>query len=84
MDKKVTYGGQAVLEGVMIRGQLNASVAVRRPDGSIALHTFPLHSLFRGRLRTWPVVRGATVLIETLTLGTATPRPRFPFHRPPK
>lgn len=64
-----TYGGQAVLEGVMIRGQSNMSVAVRRPDGSIAVQCQPLNSLFTGRLRRIPLIRGVIALAETLTLG---------------
>ena len=64
-----TYGGQAVLEGVMIRGQRYACVAVRRPDGTIAFRTEPLNSLFTGRMRRLPVVRGVIVLAETLVLG---------------
>ena len=64
-----TYGGQAVLEGVMIRGQRYVSVAVRRPDGGIAIRCTPLNPLFTGRLRRLPMVRGVLVLIESLTLG---------------
>ena len=66
---KPTYGGQAVIEGVMIRGQRNASIAVRRPDGTIALKCDPLNSLYTGKLRRVPIVRGVIVLIETLGLG---------------
>ena len=66
---RATYGGQAVLEGVMIRGQRFACVAVRRPDGTIALKSDQLGALFTGRLRRVPVVRGVIVLAETLVLG---------------
>ncbi|MCH7624790.1 MAG: DUF1385 domain-containing protein [Chloroflexi bacterium] len=64
-----TYGGQAVIEGVMIRGRTNVSVAVRRPDGTIALQSRRLSPLFTGRLRQVPLVRGVIALIETLILG---------------
>ena len=64
-----TYGGQAVLEGVMIRGRDNMAVAVRRPDGTIAVQCQSLNSLFTGRLRSIPLLRGVIVLAETLTLG---------------
>lgn len=64
-----TYGGQAVLEGVMIRGQRNVGIAVRRPDGTIAHQSKPLSVLFSGRLRKFPIVRGVIVLLETLLLG---------------
>ena len=68
-DSKTTYGGQAVLEGVMIRGQRYACVAVRRPDGTIALKSDPLGQIFTGRLRRLPIMRGTIVLAETLVLG---------------
>ena len=69
MEDRPTYGGQAVLEGVMIRGQRHVSVAVRRPDGGIAIQCKPLSHLFTGRLRRLPLMRGVIVLIETLVLG---------------
>lgn len=69
MENKATYGGQAVIEGVMIRGQNHFSVAVRRPNGTIAFLMEPLSLLFTGRLRKLPLVRGVIVLIETLILG---------------
>ena len=64
-----TYGGQAVMEGVMIRGQRNASIAVRRPDGTVALRSDPLNTLYTGKLRRVPLLRGVLVLVETLSLG---------------
>ena len=69
MTEPVTYGGQAVLEGVMIRGRKHASVAVRRPDGSIAHTSIPLGGWLTGRMRRVPLVRGVLTLAETLTLG---------------
>jgi len=64
------YGGQAVMEGVMMRGRKSIAVAVRRPNGEISLTTQPLSSLYKGRARNWPFIRGIIVLIETLALGT--------------
>jgi uncharacterized protein YqhQ len=69
MEQQHTYGGQAVIEGVMIRGQDHVSVAVRRPDKSIAYQCQRLNPMFTGRLRRLFLVRGFIVLIETLTLG---------------
>ena len=69
MEQRHTYGGQAVLEGVMIRGQCHFSIAVRRPDGTIAHQSEQINLLFTGRLRRLPLIRGILVLIETLTLG---------------
>ena len=64
------YGGQAVMEGVMMRGKKSIAVAVRRPNGQISLTSQPLSSMYKGRARNWPLVRGIIVLIETLALGT--------------
>ena len=69
MEKRFHYGGQAVIEGVMMRGRKNVAIAVRRPDGEIVLSARELGSLYTGRPREWPLVRGAIVLVETLVLG---------------
>ena len=63
------YGGQAVIEGVMIRGRDSVAIAVRRPDGEITVSCRPLANIYRGRLRNIPLARGLIVLIETLVLG---------------
>ena len=64
------YGGQAVIEGVMVRGVRSCAVAVRRDDGTIANHYLPLLTWTAGRLRRIPLVRGILVLIETLVIGS--------------
>ena len=69
VSAKFNYGGQAVIEGVMIRGRRFVSLAVRRPSGDIALHSRGLSTLYTGRLRQLPFVRGVIVLAETLMLG---------------
>ena len=66
---RFAYGGQAVIEGVMIRGRQNLGLAIRGPDGKIHLHHEPLSTFYTGRIRRWPLVRGVIVLIETLVLG---------------
>ncbi len=63
------YGGQAVIEGVMIRGVRHYSLAVRRPDGDIFCTTEPVSSRFSGRMRRVPLLRGVLILAETLWLG---------------
>lgn len=65
-----TYGGQAVLEGVMMRGRRWASVAVRAPDGKIVIRSerLPVH-LYGGWVSKTPFVRGLTVLWDSLGLG---------------
>ena len=63
-------GGQAVLEGVMMRGKNSWGLAVRRASGDISCHSFPLVPLAQRypALKT-PVIRGVGVLVESLTLG---------------
>jgi uncharacterized protein YqhQ len=63
-------GGQAVIEGVMMRSPSRMAVAVRRPDASVAYLERPFVSITR-RVKPlgWPVVRGAVSLFETLYLG---------------
>ena len=66
------YGGQAVIEGVMMRGRKHMSTVVRRPNGELAIDTKPLPSLYSGKLRTVPFARGVIVLLEALVLGIKT------------
>jgi uncharacterized protein YqhQ len=67
--KKFSYGGQAVVEGVMMRGQKVMVTAVRRPGGGVAIDTQPLPAISTARIRKVPLVRGVIALIETLILG---------------
>jgi uncharacterized protein YqhQ len=63
-------GGQAVLEGVMMRGVSTWSVAVRKPDGEIEVTSEPVVSWAkRHRALRWPVVRGVVALAESLKIG---------------
>ena len=65
------YGGQALIEGVLMRGRDAIAVALRHPDGEIVYATERLDSGFHGtRWSKWPFVRGLVVLYETLILGT--------------
>jgi uncharacterized protein YqhQ len=65
-------GGQAVIEGVMMRSPSRVAVAVRRPGGAIALMEKPFASITRRhRLLGLPIVRGAVGLFETLAVGIA-------------
>jgi len=69
MAKPFYHGGQAVIEGVMMRGKENIAISVRRPDGKLQVIKQPLAEIFKGRLREIPLVRGVIVLIETMVLG---------------
>jgi len=63
-------GGQAVLEGVMMRGVTTWAVAVRRPDGEIEVTRETLEPWARRhRVLRWPVVRGIVALAESLKIG---------------
>jgi uncharacterized protein YqhQ len=70
MEKAFHYGGQAVMEGVMIRGKEGVAISVRQPNGELNTVRQPLASIYKGRLREMPLVRGIIVLVETLFLGT--------------
>ena len=64
-----SYGGQAVLEGVMIRGKDHFSVSVRNPSGQIITRTKPVPNLLSSKLKQIPLIRGVITLAETLVLG---------------
>jgi len=70
MEKSFHYGGQAVIEGVMIRGRQGVAISVRQPNGELNVVKQPLASIYKGRLREMPLVRGLIALVETLVLGT--------------
>ena len=70
MAKPFYYGGQAVIEGVMMRGKDKVAICVRRPDGKLELISQSLASIYKGRFREIPLLRGIIVLIESLVLGT--------------
>ncbi|HUG49335.1 MAG TPA: DUF1385 domain-containing protein [Candidatus Limnocylindria bacterium] len=68
---RVDFGGQALMEGVLMRGRNAIGVALRHPDGSIVGTQEPLNSiLHRSRFARAPFFRGLIVLYETLVVGT--------------
>jgi uncharacterized protein YqhQ len=68
-DRIITYGGQAVIEGVMMRGQKAYAIAMRAPDGSVAVHTEPLASVYSSGITKIPFLRGVILLWDALGLG---------------
>lgn len=70
MEKKFQYGGQAVIEGVMMRGPAAIAVAVRKPNGEITVEKEPnvLPSQKHKPLG-WPLIRGTVMLIDSLVIG---------------
>ncbi len=68
--KPFNYGGQAVIEGVMMRGSHMAAIAVRDPKGQIHLHTEPLNPrIYSGPIARTPFLRGLIMLWDALGLG---------------
>ncbi|HVL53455.1 MAG TPA: DUF1385 domain-containing protein [Vitreimonas sp.] len=71
MPPRHNYGGQALIEGVLMRGRDAIAVALRHPDGRIVYSTERLGSRFHGtRWAKLPFMRGLVVLYETLIVGT--------------
>jgi len=68
-DRIITYGGQAVMEGVMMRGQKACAIAMRAPDGEIKIHTEKLSSIYQSKIAKIPFVRGSILLWDALGLG---------------
>ena len=68
-DKIITYGGQAVIEGVMMRGQKAVAIAMRAPDGKIVIHKENLGSVYRSRITKIPFLRGVILIWDALGLG---------------
>ena len=67
--KKTNIGGQALIEGVMMKGPHKMATAVRKPDGEIALKTSELSTKFKNRLFKLPLIRGSFMLIESMISG---------------
>src|SRR5262245_49394858 len=68
-DKIITYGGQAVIEGVMMRGRKALAIAMRAPDGQIVIHKENLGTVYRSRISKIPFLRGIILLWDALGLG---------------
>src|SRR5205823_6589755 len=65
-----SYGGQAVLEGVMMRGANRVAIAVRNPKGEIVVHEEQLNPLiYQGPISQMPFVRGLLTLWDALGIG---------------
>src|SRR5690554_42670 len=68
--RNTTVGGQAVIEGVMMRGLNGIATAVRNPEGVIVVnhdHSVPLSQKYR--ILRWPLVRGAVALVDSMKIG---------------
>ncbi len=69
-DKKTSIGGQALIEGIMMRGPHKTVMAVRLPDGSITTEPLEFNSVTKKyKILGLPIIRGAVALIESMTNG---------------
>ncbi len=70
-EMRFNYGGQAVIEGVLMRGQKISAIAARDPEGRIVIHEQPLNkALYQSKVMKRPFVRGLVGLWDALGLGT--------------
>ncbi len=67
--KKTSIGGQALLEGIMMRGPKKSAMAVRRPDGEIAIEVNDLAAANRKGFFKWPIVRGVVGFVDSMVVG---------------
>lgn len=65
-----TYGGQALIEGVLMRGSKYLAAAYRKPDGEIIVETEELGKIYQSPLKKVPFLRGLIILWDALGLGT--------------
>ena len=68
-DRIITYGGQAVMEGVLMRGRNALAIAMRAPDGQIIVHTEKLSGIYQSKMAKIPFLRGVILLWDALGLG---------------
>ena len=67
---KYSYGGQALIEGVMMNGRENTAIAVRKASGTISVRVEKLNRWGdRYKFLKWPLVRGSVSLIESMIIG---------------
>ena len=63
------YGGQAVIEGVMMRGSQSVAIAMRAPNEEIVIHSEPLSGIYKSKIIKIPFLRGLVALWDALGLG---------------
>jgi len=68
-EKMPSYGGQAVIEGVLMRGKTSVAMANRTPDGEIVVHKEKLTGIYTTKLTKIPFLRGLVILWDALGLG---------------
>ncbi len=68
--KMPAYGGQALIEGVLMRGQKYLAAAFREPNGAIKIVDEELTGIYRSKVTKWPFLRGLVILWDSIGLGT--------------
>lgn len=68
-NKKTSIGGQALIEGIMMRGPHKIATAVRKPDGEITVKTQDINPIFKSKILKLPLIRGSIALIEAMIVG---------------
>lgn len=68
-ERMPSYGGQAVMEGVMMRGASSVAIAMRAPNQEIVIHKEKLSRIYKGKLAKLPFLRGLIILWDALGLG---------------
>lgn len=67
--KKTSIGGQALIEGIMMKGPVKIATAVRKPDGGIEVKESTINQIFKNKFFKLPLIRGSFVLIDSLVTG---------------
>lgn len=67
--KKTSIGGQALIEGIMMKGPDKIATAVRKPDGEIEVKESDINQIFKNKFFKLPLIRGSFVLIDSLVTG---------------
>src|SRR5690554_6202468 len=67
--KKTSIGGQALIEGIMMKGPDKIATAVRKPDGEIVVKETEIKPIFKHKFFKLPIIRGSFVLIDALVTG---------------
>ncbi len=68
--KMPAYGGQALIEGILMRGQKYLAAAFREPNGAIKIVDEELTGIYRSKVTKWPFLRGLVILWDSIGLGT--------------
>lgn len=68
--KKTSIGGQALMEGIMMRGPKTSAMAVRNTQGEMVIETFPTETKKRASFLKWPFIRGVFNYIDSMVMGT--------------